>query len=108
MHRVIHAADLPPSPSATVTFEGEPHGSGVSFLLVSSEPGAGPELHTDPYSETWIVRSGGARITADGEQIDAGPRDIVSSAPARPTRSRTLAPISSRSSASTPRRDREK
>jgi mannose-6-phosphate isomerase-like protein (cupin superfamily) len=29
------------------------------------------------YSETWIVRAGKARFTADGEEIEAGPGDIV-------------------------------
>jgi mannose-6-phosphate isomerase-like protein (cupin superfamily) len=60
-----------------VTFEGDSHGSGVSFFLVDNQPGAGPDLHRHPYSETWIVRSGSVRFTADGMEIDAGPGDIV-------------------------------
>jgi mannose-6-phosphate isomerase-like protein (cupin superfamily) len=77
MHNVIRSGELEPSPGGTITFEGEPHGSGVSFFLVNSEPGAGPDLHRHPYSETWIVRSGRARFTADGEELEAGPGDIV-------------------------------
>ena len=77
MHRIIRAGELPPSPGGTVTFEGEPYGSGVSFFLVNNVPGAGPDLHRHPYSETWIVRSGKARFTADGEELEAGPGDIV-------------------------------
>ena len=77
MHRVIRSGDLQPSPGGTVTFEGEPYGSGVSFFLVNNEPGAGPGLHRHPYAETWIVRSGRARFTADGEELEAGPGDIV-------------------------------
>jgi mannose-6-phosphate isomerase-like protein (cupin superfamily) len=77
MHRVIRAGELPPSPGGTVTFEGEPHGSGVSFFLVNNEPGAGPRLHKHPYAETWIVHSGRARFTADGDELEAGPGDIV-------------------------------
>jgi mannose-6-phosphate isomerase-like protein (cupin superfamily) len=77
MHTVIRAGELEPSPGGTVTFEGEPYGSGVSFFLVNNEPGAGPGLHRHPYPETWIVRAGRARITADGEDIDAGPGDIA-------------------------------
>ena len=77
MHTVIRAGELRRSRGGTITFEGEPHGSGVSFFLVDSEPGAGPGLHRHPYSETWIVRSGTARFTADGEELDAGPGDIV-------------------------------
>jgi mannose-6-phosphate isomerase-like protein (cupin superfamily) len=77
MHNVIRSGELPPSPGGTVTFEGEPYGSAVSFFLVNNEPGAGPDLHRHPYSETWIVRSGKARITADGEELEAGPGDII-------------------------------
>jgi mannose-6-phosphate isomerase-like protein (cupin superfamily) len=77
MHRIIRAGELRPSAGGTVTFEGEPHGSGVSFYLVDNVPGAGPDLHKHPYSETWIVRSGKARFTADGEDVEAGPGDIV-------------------------------
>jgi mannose-6-phosphate isomerase-like protein (cupin superfamily) len=59
-----------------VTFEGEPYGSGVSFFLVTASRGAGADLHRHPYSETWIVRSGRARMTAAGEELEAGPGDI--------------------------------
>ena len=77
MHNVIRSGELVPSRGGTVTFEGEPHGSGVSFFLVNSLPGMGPDLHKHPYPETWIVRSGTARITADDEEIDVGPGDIA-------------------------------
>ena len=77
MHTVIRAGELRRSRGGTITFEGESHGSGVSFFLVDSEPGAGPGLHRHPYSETWVVRSGTARFTAGGEELEAGPGDIV-------------------------------
>lgn len=77
MHTVIRAGELRRSRGGTITFEGEPHGSGVSFFLVDSEPGAGPGLHRHPYSETWVVRSGTARFTAGGEELEAGPGDII-------------------------------
>ena len=83
-HRVIRPEELPPSRGGTVTFEGEAHGSGVSFFLVNNQPGAGPDLHRHPYSETWIVRSGKARVTADGEELDAGPGDILVVGPETP------------------------
>jgi mannose-6-phosphate isomerase-like protein (cupin superfamily) len=67
-----------------VTFEGEPYGSGVSFFLVDNEPGKGPDLHRHPYSETWIVRSGQGLFTADGEDIEAGPGDILVVGPETP------------------------
>jgi mannose-6-phosphate isomerase-like protein (cupin superfamily) len=84
MHTVIRSGELPPSPGGTVTFEGEAHGSGVSFFLVNNTPGAGPDLHRHPYSETWIVRSGRARFTADGEEIEASAGDIVVVGPETP------------------------
>ena len=84
MHSVIRAGQLAPSPGGTVTFEGEPYGSGVSFFLVDNEPGSGPDLHRHPYSETWIVRSGRARFTADDEEVEAGPGDLVVVGPETP------------------------
>ena len=81
MHRLVRSGELQPSAGGTVTFEGESFGSGVSFFLVNNEPGGGPDLHRHPYSETWIVRSGRARVTADGEDIEVGPGDIVVAGP---------------------------
>jgi mannose-6-phosphate isomerase-like protein (cupin superfamily) len=77
MHRVIRSGELQPSPSGTVTLEGEPYGSGVSFFLVNNLPGEGPDLHRHPYPETWIVRSGAARFTAGDDEIEVGPGDIA-------------------------------
>jgi mannose-6-phosphate isomerase-like protein (cupin superfamily) len=77
MHTVVRSGEVQPSPGGTIAFEGEGYGSGVSLFLVHNEPGAGPDLHKHPYPETWIVRSGKARFTAGGEDIEAGPGDIV-------------------------------
>ena len=77
MHSVIRAGEIEGSPGGTVTFEGEPYGSGVSMFLVNNEPGAGPGLHRHPYTETWIVRGGRALFTADGEELEAGPGDML-------------------------------
>ena len=77
MYRMIRAGDIQPSPGGTITFEGESYGSDVSFFHVNNQPGNGPDLHRHPYTETWIVRSGNARFTADGDEVDAGPGDIV-------------------------------
>jgi mannose-6-phosphate isomerase-like protein (cupin superfamily) len=84
MHRVIRAGELQPSAKGTITFEGDPYGSGVSFFLVHNGPGEGPDLHRHPYSETWIVRSGTARFTAGDERTEAGPGDIVVVGPETP------------------------
>ncbi len=77
MHNVIRAGTLSPNANGTVLFEGEAYGSGVSCFLLRTAPGKGPDLHVHPYSETWIVRAGQARFTADGETLDVGPGDIV-------------------------------
>ena len=92
MHNVIRAGEIERSPGGTLTFEGEPHGSGVSFFLVDSEPGAGPDLHRHPYPETWIVRSGRARFTADREELEAGPGDIVVVGAETPHKFKNLGP----------------
>jgi mannose-6-phosphate isomerase-like protein (cupin superfamily) len=92
MYQVIPAGEQQRSPGGTVTFEGEPHGSGVSFFLVNNEPGEGPDLHRHPYSETWIVRSGRARITADGEDIEVGPGDIAVVGPETPHKFKNMGP----------------
>ena len=76
-NRVIRAGELKPNAYGTLKFEGEHYGSEISFFLVNNEPGAGPGLHRHPYSETWIVRAGKARITANGQDIEAGPGDII-------------------------------
>ena len=77
MYHVIRRDELPPSANRTVQFEGEPYGAGISFFLVDNEPGQGPGLHRHPYPETWVVRAGRALISADGEEIEAGPGDVV-------------------------------
>jgi mannose-6-phosphate isomerase-like protein (cupin superfamily) len=77
VYSVIRSDELQPGAGGAVAFEGEPHGSGVSFFLVNNEPGAGPGLHRHPYPETWIVRSGKAQFTVDGQDIEGGPGDIV-------------------------------
>jgi mannose-6-phosphate isomerase-like protein (cupin superfamily) len=77
MYRAIRAGELQPSPGGTITFEGEPFGSAVSFFHVNNQPGEGPDLHRHPYPETWILRSGKARFTANGDELEAGPGDIM-------------------------------
>ena len=84
MHTVIRSSELPPSGRGTVRFEGDPHGSAISFFLVNNLPGEGPDLHKHPYGETWIVRSGAARMTADGQDVDVGPGDVMVVGPETP------------------------
>jgi mannose-6-phosphate isomerase-like protein (cupin superfamily) len=77
MHTIVRSGEIKPSPGGTITFEGAPYGSGVSCFLVNNEPGTGPRLHKHPYPETWILRSGSALFTAGGEEMEAGPGDII-------------------------------
>jgi mannose-6-phosphate isomerase-like protein (cupin superfamily) len=77
MYSVLRASEQTRAANRTLRFEGEAYGSGVSMFLVDNEPGEGPGLHVHPYSETWVVRSGRARFTAEGEDLEAGPGDIL-------------------------------
>ncbi len=62
---------------ATVEFEGEPYGAGVSFFLGNLQPGNDPGLHQHPYHETCIAISGQAAMVVDGKEVVAGAGDIV-------------------------------
>ncbi len=77
MVHLLRAADRPPSKSRTVRFEGAEYGTDISFFSVDNEPGQGPVLHVHPYPETWIVKSGRARIVAGKDEFDVGPNDIA-------------------------------
>jgi quercetin dioxygenase-like cupin family protein len=58
-------------------FEGNAYGSQVSFFITAHEYGAGPDLHTHPYEETFIVKEGAARFTVDGQAVDASAGQVV-------------------------------
>lgn len=90
MRRIIRSGELQPSPGGTITFEGDAYGSGVSFFHVKAAPGDGPPLHRHPYSETWLVRTGRARMTADGEDAEVGPGDIAVVGPQTPHRFKSI------------------
>jgi mannose-6-phosphate isomerase-like protein (cupin superfamily) len=77
VYHVIRQDELRPSPNRTVEFQGEPYEAEISFFLVNNEAGQGPGLHRHTYPETWIVRSGRALVTAGGDEIEAGPGDVV-------------------------------
>lgn len=61
----------------TIKFQGGVYGANTSFFSVSVEPGSGPGLHVHPYAEVWIVRRGQAAFQAGGQDIVAGPGDIL-------------------------------
>ncbi|RJG43622.1 cupin domain-containing protein [Mesorhizobium sp. DCY119] len=77
MYEVIRRTEPKPGASRTVLFQGNEHGSEVSFFLVDNDPGQGPGLHVHPYTETWVVRSGEAEFTVGREKTRATAGDIV-------------------------------
>jgi mannose-6-phosphate isomerase-like protein (cupin superfamily) len=83
-YHLIPASELTPSPSRTIEFQAGEYGAPVSIILVDSDTGKGPSLHTHPYPETWIVRSGRALMNVDGETIEAGSGDAIVIGPNTP------------------------
>lgn len=63
--------------SRTLRFEGEAHGSNVSFFLVTADPGQGPAMHRHPYDETWTVLEGEATIVVDDRRFTARAGDTA-------------------------------
>ena len=86
MFHVLRRIDQRKGSIATVEFEGQPYGAGISFFVGNLSAGKGPGLHKHPYSETCIVLSGQAAMIVDGEEIVASAGDIVVIAPASPHR----------------------
>ena len=86
MFHILKRRDQRKGAIATVEFEGEPYGAGVSFFQGNLLPGKGPGLHRHPYSETCIVLSGQAAMVVDGEEVVAGAGEIVVIGPATPHR----------------------
>ena len=75
---LIKVDDLPGGAEKnSSTFNGHEHGAKVSFFLSHNRPNTGPELHTHPYEETFIVQEGDVLFTVGEEEIEAGPGDIV-------------------------------
>jgi mannose-6-phosphate isomerase-like protein (cupin superfamily) len=62
----------------TDEFEGEAHGTSVSFILVDMPPGRGVALHRHPYAEIFIVQEGHASFTVGTSTIEVvAPRTLV-------------------------------
>ena len=73
---IVKAADLPRSGGAC-RFEGGAYGADLSFFLVDSEPGQGPEPHVHPYGEVLIVRRGNVQLSVNGTTVAAEAGDII-------------------------------
>ncbi len=78
MLTILQARDLlMKPPSRTVKFEGEALDADVSFFIVDTDPGGGPEPHMHPYAEVFVPLSGTVLFRSGDEQREAGPDDIV-------------------------------
>lgn len=62
-------------------FVGREHGAGISYFYVDNDPGQGPGLHWHPYTETWVVIEGTARITI-GDHVLIANEDDTATVPA--------------------------
>jgi mannose-6-phosphate isomerase-like protein (cupin superfamily) len=65
--------------SATAAlFEGQPRaGIGISMFIVRTPPGVAVELHTHPYSETFLLLEGRGRWTAGGDVVELEPNQML-------------------------------
>lgn len=79
---IVSAGDIQIGTGRSRRFVGAEHGADVSYFFVENQPGEGPGLHWHPYSETWVVLEGSARITVGEETFVAGAGDTATG-PAR-------------------------
>jgi mannose-6-phosphate isomerase-like protein (cupin superfamily) len=63
------------------SWEGADLGSDVSGFVIDSGEGEGPEAHTHPYSETFIVLEGRGRFRYGDGYVEAEAGDIVAVPP---------------------------
>ena len=75
MATVIPIDDLRRSPTAAL-FEGRDQ-IGVSIFVTEYMRGQGPDLHTHPYPEVFVVERGTAVFTAGDEQLEVPGGNIV-------------------------------
>jgi mannose-6-phosphate isomerase-like protein (cupin superfamily) len=74
---VVAGSDIRIGNSSSRRFEGAAHGAHVSYFYVENQPGQGPGMHWHPYSETWVVLEGTARITVGDETFIAEAGDTA-------------------------------
>ena len=75
---LIHMAELPRSGGATRVFEGSQYGdTNVSFFLLEAPPGDGPQLHSHPYEEIFVIQAGQVTFTVGDATIEATGGQIV-------------------------------
>ena len=77
MTHIIHQDELPHSETA-YRFEGYSNGGAdVSFFLIDSDRGGGPDLHTHLYAEVFVIQEGEVTFTAGEETFEAKAGQIV-------------------------------
>ena len=74
---IVSGSDLRIGSGRSRRFEGAAHEADISYFFVENQPGEGPGLHWHPYSETWVVLEGTARITVGGETFIAHAGDTA-------------------------------
>lgn len=66
-------------------FEGAEHGGvALSFFLIDSPPGAGPDLHVHPYAEVFVVHEGEVTFVIGDESLIAVGGQVVVAPANRP------------------------
>lgn len=73
---VVRVESLPDSGNS-YRFDGIDHSAPVSFFLLHTTPGEGPDLHRHPYAETFIVQEGEATFTIGDTTFRAAAGEIV-------------------------------
>jgi quercetin dioxygenase-like cupin family protein len=73
----IDLADVSFSPTAALWEGGKHAGTDTSIFVVRTPPGGLVELHTHPYSETFVILRGRGRWTAGDQVIEPEPDSIV-------------------------------
>jgi mannose-6-phosphate isomerase-like protein (cupin superfamily) len=77
MTLVINKTDLP-GDAISRSFQGQQYNNAtVSFLIVETQPGNGPRLHSHPYEEIFIVQEGQAIFTVGDKTLDITAGQIV-------------------------------
>ena len=68
---VVPAESLVIGTGRTRRFVGREHGAGISYFFVDNDPGPGPGLKWNPYTETWVELEGTAEITMGDRRLIA-------------------------------------
>lgn len=78
MHHAVIDRDELPHNETTYRFEGYRHGgANVSFFLSETPPGEGPDPHTHPYDEVFVVQEGTLTFTVGETTVEASGGQIV-------------------------------